>query len=208
MAPSPVLRFVDRYFQFALLGLVATGFFALAGTGRLDAATITFTCAALLARTCVLCGWLKFEIPQRAVSLAALAYVLFYPVDFLWISRDFFTATIHGVCFLAAVKILTGRSDRDLPYTGLVAFVELVAAALLSWHSSFLIWLVLALFFAVAVFTSSEVRRGLLRTTLVASPPSGLSSAPYQPRASSRRREAQSSAPCFPPMPSRAPCRL
>jgi len=174
VTPSPVLRFVDRYFQFALLGLVATGFFALAGTGRLDAATITFTGAALLARACVLCGWLKFEIPQRAVSLAALAYVLFYPVDFLWISRDFFTATIHGVCFLAAVKILTGRSDRDLSYTGLVAFVELVAAALLSWHSSFLIWLVLALFFAVAVFTSSEVRRGLLRTTLVASPPSGL----------------------------------
>ena len=170
MVPAPVFRSVDRYFQFALLGLVASGFFALAGTSRLDAATIAFTCAALLLRVCVLTGWLHFEIPQRAVSIAALAYVLFYPVDFLWISRDFFTSTIHGVCFLAAVKILTGRSDRDLPYTGLVAFVALVTAALLSWHSSFLIWLALALFFAVAVFTSGEVRAGLARNTLIAAP--------------------------------------
>ncbi len=175
MAPAPVFRAVDRYFQFALLGMVASGFFALAGTGRLDAATITFTCAALLTRTLVLTGLVRFEIPERAVSFAALAYVLFYPVDFLWLSRDFFMATIHGVCFLAAMKILTGRNDRDLPYTGLVAFVELVAAALLSWHSSFLIWLALAVFFAVAVFTSGEVRSGMARNTLIAAPTRNLS---------------------------------
>jgi hypothetical protein len=161
---TPVYRSVDRYFQFALLGLVASGFFALANTGRLDTATIAFTSAALLLRAIVLAGWLRFEIPQGAVIAAAVGYILFYPVDFLWISGDFFIATVHGVCFLAAVKVLTGRADRDLPYTCLVAFVELVAAAFLSWQPGFVIWLALCLLFAVAVFTSGEIRRSLRRS--------------------------------------------
>ena len=72
MAPAPVFKPVDRYFQFALLGMVASGFFALAGTGRLDLATIAFTCTALLTRALVLSGLLRFEIPERAVSIAAL----------------------------------------------------------------------------------------------------------------------------------------
>jgi transglutaminase-like putative cysteine protease len=173
VVPSPVYKSVDRYFQFSLLGLVASGFFALANTGRLDTATIAFTSAALLLRALVLAGWLRIHIPQGVVA-AAVGYVLFYPIDFLWISRDFFAATVHGVCFLAALKILTGRTDRDLPYTCLVAFVEVVAAALLSWQPSFIIWIALCLFFSVAVFTSGEIRSSLSKTPGLKAPATGV----------------------------------
>ena len=109
-AVTSVVTSVDRFFQFSLLGLVASGFFALAGSHFLDRATLSLTFAALLLRALVIPGILRLEISPRLVTFAALGYIVFYPIDFYWISRDFFTATVHGICFLAAVKILTARS--------------------------------------------------------------------------------------------------
>ena len=41
---------VERFFQFSLLGLVASGYLAVAGSGYLDAPTIVLTAAGLLLR--------------------------------------------------------------------------------------------------------------------------------------------------------------
>jgi hypothetical protein len=71
---------------------------------------------------------------------------------------------VHGVCFLAAVKILTAKSNRDYLYTGVVAFIELIGAAVLSFQASFFGWLALYVFFAIAAFTSAEIRRGVERS--------------------------------------------
>ena len=154
---------VERFFQFSLLGLVASGFFALAGSRYLDRPTLILTFIALAVRALMVAGWLRMSIPPRLISIAALGYFVFYPIDFYLLSRDFLTATVHGVCFLAAVKILTGQTNRDYLYTGAVAFIELIGAALLSFEASFFGWLALYILFTIAAFTSAEIRRGLER---------------------------------------------
>jgi hypothetical protein len=160
---SSVVTSIDRFFQFSLLGLVASGFFALAGSHYLDPPTLWLTFAALVVRALTIPGILRLEISPRVVSYAAIGYIVFYPFDFYLLSRDFFTATVHGVCFLAAVKILTARTNRDYLYTGAVAFIELIGAAVLSFQASFFGWLALYILFAMAAFTSAEIRRGLER---------------------------------------------
>ena len=164
MPAASVATSIDRFFQFSLLGLVASGFFALAGSHYLDPPTLWLTFAALVVRALTIPGILRLEISPRVISYAAIGYIVFYPFDFYLISRDFFTATVHGVCFLAAVKILTARTNRDYLYTGAVAFIELVGAAVLSFQASFFGWLALYILFAMAAFTSAEIRRGLERS--------------------------------------------
>lgn len=164
---------VERFFQFSLLGLITSGYFALAGTGYLDRTTLALTFVGLLIRAAMVAGVLRFEIPARIVSITAIGYIVFFPVDLYFISRDFLTTTVHGVCFLAIVKILTARSNRDYAYTGIISFIELIAAALLSTQSSFFACLALYVVFAIAAFTSSEVRRGSGREKQLVAPVRG-----------------------------------
>ena len=118
-------------------------------------------------------GLLRLEIPANVVSIAALAYVVFYPLDFYFISRDFLAATVHGVCFLAAIKILTATSNRDYLYTGAIAFIELIGAALLSFQATFFAFLALYILFAIAAFTSAKIRRGFQRSDQIVCSPDG-----------------------------------
>jgi transglutaminase-like putative cysteine protease len=166
------LASVDRFFQFSLLGLVASGFLALASSGYPDRATVLLTLTALIARTLATAGLIRIEIPPKIVTAAALGYVVFFPIDYYLISRDFLASTVHGVCFLAAVKILTARSNRDYMYTGAVAFLELIGAALLSFQASFFGWLALYILFTIAAFTSAEIRRSVQRSRNTAYPAS------------------------------------
>lgn len=165
---------VERFFQFSLLGLLTSAFFAIAATGYLDAPTLVVAALGLLLRTAMVAGVLRLEIPVQVVSAAALAYIAFFPIDFYFLSHDSLTATVHGVCFLATIKILTAKTNRDYAYTGVISFIELIAASLLSAQASFFVYLALYVVFAIAAFTSAEIRRGAERNRQqVALPPRG-----------------------------------
>jgi hypothetical protein len=150
---------VDRFFEFSLLGLLATSCFALAGTGYFDLPAILVLILAFTLRGLSAAGFPLFRIPPRAVSLLAIAGMLLISIDFYFVSRNFLKAVVHGVCILTAIKILTARSDRDYIYSGAISFSGLVAAALLSTQPGFVAWLVLYVAFAIAAFTSAEIRR-------------------------------------------------
>lgn len=154
---------VERFFQFSLLGLIASAYFALASSGFLDRPTLILTFAGLLVRAAMVAGVLRMRIPVDAVSAAALGYIVFFPIDFYFLSRDFLATTVHGVCFLATVKILTAQSNRDYVWTGIISFVELISAAMLSASSVFFAWLALYVVFAIGTFTSAEIRRAFER---------------------------------------------
>ena len=47
---------VERFFQFSLLGLVASGYLAVAGSGYLDTPTLVLTAAGLLLRALLIAG--------------------------------------------------------------------------------------------------------------------------------------------------------
>lgn len=157
----------DAFFEISLLGLLGSGYLAVLGSGYLDAPTAVATATGLLLRALYVLGWLQFDLSEKAVTWPTLAYVAFYPLDYLYVSRDFLTATVHLVFFLAVVKILTARTERDFFYVKVIAFLELLAASVLSSSANYFLFLALFLFFGVGTFAASEMRRSALRTDSV-----------------------------------------
>src|SRR5207302_6324811 len=86
---------VERFFQFSLLGLVASGYLAVAGSGYLDTPTIALTTAGLALRAVLICGLFRFEISERASTIVTVAYSAFFVADYFLLSRDFLAATVH-----------------------------------------------------------------------------------------------------------------
>ncbi len=171
---------VERFFQFSLLGLVASGYLAVAASGFLDAPTIALTTAGLLLRAILIGGLVRLNLTDRLTTIVTIAYAAFFVADYFWFSRDFLVATVHLLFFLAVMKILTAKSNRDYLYTAVIAFLEMLAAAILSIDFNFFLFLALYLLFAVAALTSGEIRRSIEKSTVTAR--SGLKS--FWPRLS------------------------
>jgi hypothetical protein len=159
---------IERFFQFSLLGLVASGYFAVAGSGYLDTPTLALTGAGLFLRALLIAGIIRFRISDRAAGVIALSYIAFFGIDYAYLSRDLLNATVHLVFFLAVMKILTARTERDYLFTAAIAFLELLAAAILSAELNFVLFLALYLLFAVGALTSAEIRRSLDRSQATA----------------------------------------
>src|SRR5208282_5046849 len=97
------------------------------------------------------------------VTVLTLAYIAFWPVDYFFISHSFIPAAIHLVFFVAVVKILTGHTDRDYLLLKVIAFLELLAACIVSASFNFFVFLLLFLLLGVATFASSEIRQSRKR---------------------------------------------
>jgi transglutaminase-like putative cysteine protease len=156
---------VDRFFQFSLLGLLTSGYLAVVGSGYLDVPTMGATAAALLIRALLVADLWTIRFSPALVTAATLAYFGFYPLDYFYLSKSFIPATVHLVFFVAVVKILTATTERDYLYLKVIAFLELLAASLLSASLNFFLFLILFLLLAVATFASSEIRRSSQRHT-------------------------------------------
>ncbi|MBI5085817.1 MAG: DUF3488 domain-containing protein [Acidobacteria bacterium] len=165
-------RTIRRFHEFSLLGMLAGGYFALLlaggapaagapGMGALDLPTALAGAAALLARALMALGLMHLRIGNRWVAAATLLYIVFYPLDYLYVSHDFLTATVHLVVFVAVVKILTAATPRDFLLVKVIAFLELLAASILSINLTFFLFLALFLASAVAAFGSAEILKSL-----------------------------------------------
>jgi protein-glutamine gamma-glutamyltransferase len=161
--PSAPPKTVERFFEFSLLGMLASGYFAVATSGYLDWPTAVLTLSALCLRTLMAAGVVEVQISGRLTDMLALCFVGFYPLDYFYISGTFLPATVHFIFFLLVCKVLTARSTRDFTYLKLLAALELLAAAILSTSLSFFAFLALFLLFAIASFTSGEVRVSTLK---------------------------------------------
>src|SRR5215470_10841029 len=105
--PRPAAA-VEKFFQLSLLGLVASGFLAVAGSGYLDLPTIVLTAAGLALRALIVCGIIRQTNLDRAATMLAIGYAGFFLLDYFLLSRqDFLASTVHLLFFLAVVKILT-----------------------------------------------------------------------------------------------------
>lgn len=165
---------IERFFRFSILGLVASGYLAVAGSGYLDIVSAGAVGAAILVRTLSEVGLVRLRLREIWVTALTVAYIGFYALDYLYLSQEFLTATVHLVLFLAVMKILTGIHDRDYVFLAVIAFLELLAASLLSTRINFFGFLALFLVFAVATFASWEIRRSTARSGVVARAVPGL----------------------------------
>lgn len=164
---------VEQFFHLSLLGTLASGYFALAASGRLDIPAIVLTGLGLLFHLAAVTGRIRFPFGRASAAAATVAYIGFYPLDFLYVSRGFIPATVHLICFLAVVCVLTARTNRDYFFVKVLAFLQLVAATLLSTSLNFFVFLIAFIVFGVATFACSEIRRSAQRTTRVIFPSAG-----------------------------------
>src|SRR5260370_13593388 len=166
-APAGPVSPADKFFEFSRLGLLASGFVAVVGSGSLDVPTMLITAGALAARALIAAGVLRLNLPPAVVTAATLAYVGFYPIDYFFISQTFIPAAVHLVFFVAVAKILTAKTNRDYFFLKLITFLELLAAAVLSSRVNFFRFLLTFLVLGVATFASGEIRQSRQRRLAV-----------------------------------------
>jgi transglutaminase-like putative cysteine protease len=150
---------VERFFQFSLLGMLASGYFAVLGSGYMDWPTAILTLAALSIRGLMVAGVITLEIPGRVVAALTLLYIGFYPIDYFYISQAFLPTAVHLIFLLGSVKILTATTLRDFTFVKVIAVMALLAAAVLSISLAFFAFLTVFLLFTIATLSSGEVVR-------------------------------------------------
>lgn len=149
----------ERFFQWSLYLLLVMGFVALMGTNKLDLPSLMLVIPALLFRGYLLLMRKPFGISERWTSWLTLAYFAFYAADYFYFSRSFITATVHMVLFIMVMKIFSVQRDRDLVYLAVISFLMLLAAAVLTVDTLFLMTFSLFILVAIATFISMEMRR-------------------------------------------------
>jgi protein-glutamine gamma-glutamyltransferase len=164
-------RPVEQFFQVSLLGLLVSGFLALAFSGYLDLPTIVLTSLGFTGRAVAVFGRKSYwQLPPPIANALTLAYIGFYPLDYMYLSREFIPATVHLICFLAVIRVLSAQTNRDYFFVKVLAFLELVAATLLSSNISFFFFLITFVIFGVATFCCSEIRRSSQQRVRIAMP--------------------------------------
>ena len=161
----------ERFFQWSLYILVVVGFTALMGTNKLDVPSLAVVVPALLLRGYCLLMRKNLAIPERWTTILTLIYFAFYAADYFYFSQSFIDATVHMVLFSMVIKIFSVRRDRDLIYLAVLSFLMLLAAAVLTIDTLFLVTFSLFILVAIATFISMEMRRSEQETLATGVPP-------------------------------------
>ena len=155
----PLQQAIDHYFELSLYLLVLTGFGMLAGTGGLDLPSLVMVGAALAARGILLAKRRSVVISERWTTPLSMAYFVFFAIDYLAFSRSFLPATVHLALFGVVVRMFSLRRERDYITLAILAFLMVLASAVLTVDSVFLFSFAAFMLMAVATFILMEMRR-------------------------------------------------
>ena len=170
-ARNQPLPAIQRYFEVSLFLLAATGIFSLISTRKLDAVTTILAASAVVYKALRLWRGHPAELSSRAATALVLAYFMFFPMDLWFFSRGLaegsqmpllysgLLAAIHLLIFATIVRLYSSRTMRDFIFLALLAFAAMLASAILTVDTTFLISLAIFLFLAVASFVGLEIRR-------------------------------------------------
>ena len=162
----------ERFFRVAFSLLILTSILTLITTGKLD--LVTSVVAPLLALFKGLRWWngRPPELSPRAATAFVVAYLLFFPIDALFLSRFIvgnssdpplfavLLAAVHFLIYLTLVRFFSAISERHALFLALLSFTGMLAAAVLTVDTTFLIFFFVFLLFGVAAFVGMELRRG------------------------------------------------
>jgi len=158
---------VQRYFEISLLLMLATGFFTVATTGKLDVISMVMMCGALGIKLWSYVRGVDYSFSSKTVTRISIFYIFFYGLDFLIFSTGpsaidrMLSATVHLVLFTAVMKIFSARTYRDYGYLAAISFLMMLASAVLTGGSTFLACFILYVLFAISTFISYEIKRGV-----------------------------------------------
>jgi transglutaminase-like putative cysteine protease len=172
-AQTAISAALDGYFEWALYLLVVAGFAVLVSTGGVDAPSIALTIGALIVRGYLLVKREHFVIAQRWTTPLALAYFAFFAADYFAVSRNFLPATVHLALFAVIVRMFSLRRERDYIMLTVLAFLMVLAAAVLTVDSTFLFLFAVFMLMAVATAVLLEMRRSSQFANIPARPGDG-----------------------------------
>ncbi len=168
----PPVSAVQRYFEVSLYLLVSTGVVAVISTGKLDWISLVVPPVALAYKGIRIWRGQGPEISQRIATWLVLAYFLVFPAD-LWVfSRSLaegapnptlyaaLLAAIHLLLFAILVRLFSARTNRDYAFLTVLAVAAMLASAILTVETGFLVTLAVFLVLAVSTFVAMEIRRG------------------------------------------------
>ncbi len=162
----------ERFFRTSLSLLILTSVVTLVGTGKLDIFTIVVGPLAALYKGYRWWHGRPAELSPRAATWCVLGYLAFLPVDILFLSRFFvgnssnpplyaaLLAVVHFLIYVTLVRFYSAVSDRDATFLAILSFAGILAAAVLTVDTTFLIFFFVFLLFGVATFVGMELRRG------------------------------------------------
>jgi transglutaminase-like putative cysteine protease len=154
----PLQRAIDHYFELSLYLLVLTGFATLAATGGVDLPSLTLVGIALAVRGYLLARRRTFVISDHWTTPLSLAYFIFFGIDYVVFSHSFLPATVHLALFAVVVRTFSLRRDRDRITLAILAFLMVLASAVLTVDSVFLFSFAIFMLMAVATFALMEMR--------------------------------------------------
>ncbi|HUJ96404.1 MAG TPA: DUF3488 and transglutaminase-like domain-containing protein [Terriglobales bacterium] len=164
-AAVPLPPALQRYFEVALYLLVLTGFGTLASTGGLSLTTVSLVSVALLFRGYLLISRRSFSIPERWTTILTLGYVAFSLADYFLISSGFLSASVHLVLFVMVLRMFSAQRDRDYYFLAVLAFLMVLAAAVLTVDGTFLLAFAGFMMIAVVTFILMEMRHASAKAT-------------------------------------------
>jgi transglutaminase-like putative cysteine protease len=162
----------ERFFQGSLLLLIFSAIATLIATGKLDPFSGVLVLAAMLYKG-LRWWWRKpTELSHRVATVLVVSYLGVFPLDILFFSRAFVSTStnpslyaallgaVHFLLFVMMVRLYSATNDRDAFFLAVLAFSGMLAAAILTVDTSFLVLFFIFLLFGVATFVGMEMRRG------------------------------------------------
>jgi len=168
----------ERFFRISLFCLVLTSILTLVSTGKLDIVTSIVAPLALLYRAHRWWHGFEPELKGRTATFLVLCYVLFFPMDMFFLSRNLaanspnpplyaaLISAVHFLLFILLVRLYSARTDRDSHFVVMLAFAAVLASAVLTVDTAFLFLFFLFLVFAIATYASLELRRGAVGASI------------------------------------------
>jgi len=164
----PLQRAIDKYFEVSLYLLVLTGFGMLASTGGVDFPSLVVVGIALALAGYLLATGRRFVLSERWTTPLSIAYFAFFALDYLALSRNFLLATVHLVVFSVVVRMFTLRRERDYVTLAILAFLMVLASAVLTVDSLFLFSFAVFMLIAIGTFVLMEMRRSARSANVLA----------------------------------------
>jgi hypothetical protein len=163
---SPLPTALQHYFEVALYLLVVSGFATLASTGGLGLPAALLAGAGILFRGYLLARRRTLLIPDSWTTALTLIYVAFYLADYFVLSGVFVTATVHLVLFVTVVRLFSTKRDRDYYFLAVISFLMVLAAAVLTVDSTFLLAFAAFMLMAVVTCILMEMRHAAVKATV------------------------------------------
>ncbi|MCL6481252.1 MAG: DUF3488 and transglutaminase-like domain-containing protein [Firmicutes bacterium] len=162
---------LERYLELSVFLLLLVSTLTLATTGKLDLPSTVVPVGLLGVKAW---GYWRGSGPKlsaRTANRLVAAYLALWPVDLWWFSGAraqgapvpllyaTLLATIHLMLVAMLVRLYSARTVRDYAFLGLLSFAMMLAAAVLTVDTAYLVFFVLFLGLAISTFIGLEMRR-------------------------------------------------